>query len=351
MIYAWPPYPAGTISALLQGPAAFGANGAYSTVFQVARTGNIRTFHYATGAVTTGATLDVRAETVDAATGDPSGTLIAANTNASQVIANADDNVFFATTLTADAPVTAGEFIALVFKLPAGGGSMIFRAFQLGSGSNVPYGDQFQVSYAKQNNILCFAAEYSDGVVVPIQGILPPCTTQTSPNVNSGSSPNIYAQRFTVVKARRAVGVWTLFDADNDCAVRLVSTAYNSGAGTGIHATATIDPQIRRDGAQNLRLQYFDSATTYDLVAGTTYRLIAQPLTGSNITFNYYNTVSQLGLDAWGFGCLSTATDPTGDGDWTNLNSGTFAWALMGLLIDGDATGLAGSGGAFTFVG
>lgn len=351
MIYAWPPYPAGTTSAQLQGPAAFGANGAYATVYQVRRTGNIRRFHFATGSVTTGATVDVRAETVDPATGHPSGSLIAANTNVAQVIANADDSVFFAATLTADAPVVQGDMSALVFKLPAGGGSMQFGAFQLGSGSNIPYGDQFQASYAKQNNILCFAAEYDDGVVVPIPGVLPPCTAQTTPNVNTGSTPNVYAMRFTPAVSRRVVGTWTLFDADAPCVVQLVSTAYNAGAGTGILAGNTIDPDIRRDGSSSLRLQLFDNGDVYDLVPGTTNRLIVRPTTGSNIIFGYYNTANLLCLDAWGFGSLSTATSPTGDGDWTNYDSGTFRWAPMGLLIDGDATAPASGGGAFTFVG
>lgn len=350
MIYAWPPYPAGTTNGQLQGPAAFGASGAYATVFQAPRTGNIRTFHYATGNVTTGATIDVRAETVDPATGDPSGTLIATNTNGSQVIASGDDSVFFATTLTADAPVTIGDQIALVLQLPGGGGSMSFGAFQLGSGSNLPYGDQLQPpTWAKANNILCFAAEYSDGIVVPIPGVLPPCTAQTTPNVNSGSTPNVYAMRFSSAIARRVVGAWTYFDTDGPCVVQLVSTAYNSGAGTGILAGNDIDPEIRRDNALNLRIALFPAS--FDLVPGTTYRLIQRPTTGTNSIFNYYNTNSQKGLDAWGFGCLSIATDPTGDGDWTNFNSGTFRWAPMGLLIESDGTGGGSGGGAFTFVG
>jgi hypothetical protein len=350
VIYAWPPYFAGTTNGQLQGPAMFGASGAYATVFQAPRTGEIRRIHWATGNVTTGATVDVRLETVDPANGDPSGTLIAANTNGAQVVASGDDSVFFATTLTADAPVTVGDQIALNLVLPGGGGVIALGAFQLGSGSNIPYGDHLQPpTWAKQNNILCFAVEYDDGIVVPIPGILPPCTAQTTPNVNSGSAPNVYAMRFSSAIARRVVGAWTYFDTDGECAIRLVSTAYNQGAGTGILAGTTIDPEIRRDNALNLRIALFPAS--FDLVAGTTYRLIQRPLTVTNSIFNYYNTASQLGLDAWGFGCLSTATDPTGDGDWTNFNSGSFAWAPMGLLVESEGTGGGSAGGSFTFVG
>ena len=59
-------------------------------------------------------------------------------------------------------------------------------------------------------------------------------------------------------------------------------------------------------------------------------------------------TDSLLSLDAWPLGgCFTTAKDPTGNGDWTNYNSGTFRHPIgLGLIVGGFDTGAASGGGS-----
>jgi hypothetical protein len=347
---SWPPVILGGALAF-QSSSIFNASHAYACVFQVPRTGNIRTVRWATRTVTTGATIDLRLETVDLATGDPSGTLVGTNTNASVVIANADDDVFFSTTLTADAAVTVGDVIAFVLQNPAvSSGSILFPSATLGDVSNVPYGDHLQASYAKNTNVLMFALEYSDGAVVPIPGVLPPATALVSTSVSTSSTPDVYGMLFEAPMAMRVIGAWIWMDRDGDCNLRLVNTAYNQGAGTGVLASAAVDANVRNDASSSVTAYYFTSSV--DLVPGTSYRLIWEPTTTTTSSFTYLNTGSLSSLDAWGFGCLTTAKDPTSNADWTNYNSGTFRWAPMGLIVSGvDTTPSGGLGGAFTFVG
>jgi hypothetical protein len=335
----YPPYRAAT--ATLTTRQIFSASGVAATIFQIARTGNVRRIHFATGTVTTGATILVRLETVDLSTGNPSGTLVGTNTeDAAFVIANGDDSVFLTATLTADAAVTVGDYVAVVLQNPASShGSMNFAA-HASSEFNVPYGFD---NGNKSNNLLMLALEYDDGTVTPIPGIRSPATAQTSVTFSNASTPDVYGTLFTPTLELRVAGAWVNIDQDADCHVRLVSTAYNQGAGTGILAGVTLDTNVRRDGASSQALVQFPAPV--DLVAGTAYRLIVEPNSGSSIQFHYYNTGSQLGLDAVGFGCLTTAKDPTSNGDWTDHNSGTFRWALMGLVVSGVAGGAAASGG------
>lgn len=349
----YPPYLLG--GALPLASASFSAASAgYACVFQVPRTGSIRTIRFATLTVTSGATVDVRLETVDLATGDPSGTLWGTTTNASVVIANADDNTFFSATLTADAAATVGEFMALAIKNPgASFGSMSLSGVNVGTDANLPYGDSFSgAAYTKTNVFLTFALEYSDGVIVPVPGILPPSTSQTALTVSTSTTPDVVGNLFTALAPMRVGGAWVFLDRDGDIHVRLVNTAYNQGAGTGILATAFLDVNVRRDAAQRPTPVLFQAP--YDLVQGTNYRLIVEPSTTTSVSFPYYNTATANCLNAvGGGGCLTTAKDPTGNGDWTNYNSGTFRWAPMGLLVGGidNAVPPSTGGGSFTFVG
>jgi hypothetical protein len=349
------PYPAPLMSgALSLVSATFSeANGGYACVFQVPRSGDIRIIRWATLTVTTGATLDVRLETVDLATGDPSGSLWAANTNASQVVANGDDNTFFATTLTADATVVIGDLIAFVVKNPAvSHGNMSLSGTSWGTDDNLPYGDDHNgVGYTKSNVFLTFALEYSDGVIVPVQGILPPTTSQSTLTLTTSATPDVAGMLFTALAPMRVYGAWVIVDRDGDCHLRLVSTAYNQGAGTGILADVALDANVRRDAAQRRTPAYFENP--FDLVVGTSYRLIVEPTTTTNVVLPFYNTGTANCLNAWaGGGCLTTAKDPAGNADWTDYNAGTFRWAPMGLLVGGIESGGSGSGGgSFTFVG
>ena len=61
--------------------------------------------------------LDIRLETVDVTTGDPSGTLFSTSTNATKTLAFNDDNEWSEVTLGSGATVIPGEYIAIVLNV------------------------------------------------------------------------------------------------------------------------------------------------------------------------------------------------------------------------------------------
>jgi hypothetical protein len=320
------------------------SDGAYAAIFQAPKAGNIRKIHWATQTVTTGATITANLETVDGATGLPTGTLFGTNTNVSVVVDSANDNTFFSSTLTADATVTEGAILAFALRNPtASFGSMVFAATAIGNESQLPYG---ATHAATTSTLLMFAAEYSDGSVVPIDGIQPPATSFTSINLSTSQTPDVGGWRFTAPVSMRASGAWCYCDRDADITFKLVSTAYNQGAATGILATTpTLDPQLRRDTAARITRARFTAS--YDLVAGTTYRLVLESSTTTTSLLHYYDALSATLLDAWPLGgCMTTAKDPTVDGDWTNYNSGTFRRPLMGLIVEGFDSSVGVGGGS-----
>jgi hypothetical protein len=329
-----------------QGATITGSEHGYAAIFQAPKAGNIRKIHWATANVTTGATMTVGLETVSLTDGFPTGTPFGTNTFASVVVGNADDNTFFATTLTADATVTQGEILAFVIRNPtASFGSMTFAATAIDIDGQIPYGSHKQATFANTSILLMFSVEYDDGTVVPIDGISPPSTSNLTITLGTGSTPDVGGWLFTAPVSMRAIGAYCYCDRDGDVTLKLVSTAYNQGAATGILATTpTLDANVRRDAAlRHTRARFLAS---YDLVAGTSYRLVLESNGATTSTLSYFNAPSALLLDAVPLGgCLTTAKDPTANGDWTNYNSGTFRRVLMGLMVSGFDTGVGGSGG------
>jgi hypothetical protein len=333
------------------------ANARGAHIFQVPRTGNIASVIWRTGGVTTGATLDMRIETVDLLTGDPTGTLVNANANVSRVLLATDDNLVFTETLTAVAAVTKGQLIAFVIVNPAAS----FGNFQIAGYSyatispGFPYQDLYGGAswVASSANFQAITLLYDDGVcAIPKGGLITP-TTITNTTFNSGSTPDVRGLRFQLPYSVRVTGAWLNMDLDGDCKVMLVTTAYNQGAGTGILATATLDKDTR--GLLNGMLIFvtFDNSVT--LTAATNYRLVVEPTSVTSLTVYDVSVASLAMLDAMSGGSnfhLTTAKDPTVDGDWTNYNSGTFRSPFMGLIIDGiDNAGGAASGGSYAFTG
>jgi hypothetical protein len=326
-----------------QSAAISASDGGYGTVFQAPKSGDIDTLYFATATVTTGATITAGLEAVSLTTGFPTGTPFGTNTFASVVIGSGDDNVFFTATLTAAATVTEGELLAFVLRNPtASFGSMVFAATAIGNESQIPYGVNTAVPL-NTSTLLMFAVRYTDGTVVPIDGIQPPSTSFASLNMSTSQTPDVGGWRFTAPANLRVCGGWCFCDRDGDVTFKLVSTAYNQGAATGILAsTPTLDANVRRDAASRITRARFTAP--YDLVAGTTYRFLLESSSTTTSLLHYYNALSALLLDAWPMGgCLTTAKDPTGDGDWTNYNAITFRRPLMGLMVSGfDSGGVSG---------
>jgi hypothetical protein len=327
------------------------SNEKFAMMVQAPKTGNIRKVLWATGPVTTGATLDIRLETITATTGMPSGTLWGTNTNGAQVVADADDNKSFATQLTADAAVTRGQLIAVVIANPvASFGNMNIGAANNDQDHDVPYAALYTGSWTKfEVGVVC-GFEYDDGTVVPIPGTLAPTTNDiTVVSLNSGTTPDTAGLRFRVPFKCRVTGCWVLMIGLGDCTIRLVSSAYHQANATGILATYTHDKDLRNSTTANLVFRViFDQTVTIE--ANTDYRLIVEPSTVTNDSIYVFDVNSLVHLDGFPGGRdfhYTTAKDPTGDGSWTNHNSGTFKRPMMGLLIDAIDVSAGGANSVF----
>lgn len=314
-------------------------------VFSPFKAGDISKISIRFGTVTTGATLDVRIETVSLTTGAPTGTLWATNTNGALVVADGDDNATLTLTLTANATVARGDYVAVVVSNPAasfGNLQIVYpnqTAVAAGFGA-LPY-PLFHngTSWAKQDFSLipCIGVEYSDGSYGPIFGPQP-WSAVTTYSPGSGSNPNHYATRFQLPFPARVTGAWINADLAGTTKILLVGDNWNGTDGDAIALTGTLDPDVRVANAG--RPGYYPFLATGDVSANTTYRLVIKPTSASVISI-YSVTVGD--ADRWGQTSagtqfyISKANNPNDSTDWTDT---TTERLLCGLVLAGfDAGG------------
>jgi hypothetical protein len=326
---AWPPWATqaanvGALPMLLDA-----ASEKAAMILEAPKTGNIRKIHFATGTVTTGATMDVRIETVDAATGYPTGTLWATNTNVSHVINNTDDNVWLTTAaLTSDAAVTQRDLLAVVIVNPAvSAGNLNIQAYSHWQ-SGRPYTALYTTSWAKSATTPAILLEYSDGTYGKI---IASDAAMNSTNAGSTSATLYRGIEITLPFRGRAIGCWA--HMRRQTASGTWTWKLYAADGTTSLATMTMDTdQFARDNPDN-RMLLFPAAVT--LEANTKYWLAGTSDGTSNLTIYYQvytsaalrNATAPVGAAvSW-----SQATSPTGTGDWANTATRIPA---MGLIFD-----------------
>jgi len=308
-------------------------------VLRAPKTGNIRKVGFGLYTVTTGATVDVRIETVDTSTGFPTGTLWGTNTNASQVILDTDDFKWFTTQLTGDAAVTRNDLIAVVIVNPQTSyGTMIIPIFS-DEESQFPYSVWYQTSWGKYNGPI-MALEYSDGSYEGIPGIWPMKAASTV-TFNSGSATKLRGLRFKLPFPARITGVefHTLAVAGADFTVQL----YGSDGSTLLGSVAQ-DGDLNRNGSSAFPSRLlFDSPV--EVAKDVYYRIVIKPTTGTNVTIYDYDVETAAIMDAapggqnFHYTSANTAT-PAGESDWTNtLTKRPF----LNIIIDGLPDGSGGS--------
>lgn len=337
---ATPGFVGGTLDAASEG----GANMCAAPV-----SGNIAAIWWCTRTVTTGSTMEGRIETLSG--GLPSGTLWGTNTNGTLVVANGDDNAILRIPLTANAAVLAGDQLAVIVRQPAASFGTLQIAQGTASDNNTrfPYGAaNTSGSYAAFSSSLpnMMALEYDSGTIYGIDGVHPPATAVTSTSLSTSTTPDVIGARFQFATEVSVAGAWIWMDLDGDCNVRLVDTAYHQANATGILATCSMLAANRNATTPGVYLASFPSVS---LSAATNYRLIVEPSSGTSLIFYDFTTISAALMNAWGGGAdfhLTTAKDPTGNGSWTNFNSGTFRQPYIGLVLDGigDTVNVPGGG-------
>jgi hypothetical protein len=305
-------------------------------IFQAPKTGSIDRVYFKTGTVTTGATVDVRLETVDSATGDPTGTLVAANTNASQVIGNSDDNVWFEVTLTAAGAVTRGTFYAIVVVNPAGspGNLSIHELNDDAVGS--AYTTLFTTVWTKQVGSSIGAVRYNDGSYDYMPGFWP-FNAINSLAINTGTTPDEVGLIFQLPFPVRVAGAWVWADFDGDADIKL----YDSD-GTTVLASISTDLNIRRVTSGDVHIFFFTASA--ELLKNTNYRLSLLPTTATSLTLYEYQMTSAELLNIMAGGQAFHRTDRTDAGAWAQT---TTKRPQMGLVLDAfdDGVGGGSSGG------
>lgn len=181
-------------------------------VGRVPVTDSLATIYFWTRTVTTGCTVNVRVESVT--NGEPSGSLIAADTSASVVIADADDNALKTATLTAAASITPETEFAIVISVASGTPNLGFAGIPGG----VAGSDQTHYPLALQDtgagtwavatgSSFCWQLQFTTAGIMPAANLHASGGTGTIQAFNSGTTPDERALRFQVPFRCRAVGL------------------------------------------------------------------------------------------------------------------------------------------------
>lgn len=250
-------------------------------VVQVTKAGNIHKVKFRTGTVTTGDTVRVSLQNLDAS-GDPDGT---ADQSVNQAIANTDDNVYFNVTLGSDRTVAAGDIFAVVFDYPSYvAGNLAINVGLLGALEGMPghsapiYLDFYDgAAWTKTTTrVPLIILEYDDGTVAYQPGCVP-FWTNTGIAFSSSSTPDENGNIIKFDETTRVVGFELFVDADAAYDVVLYDTN-----GTSVLASKTVDVTARGSNATHKTVDFFSSGAT--CIGGSSYRLVVKPTTTTNIT-------------------------------------------------------------------
>ena len=320
----------------------------YFAVFQAPRTCNLRTVRFRLGTVTTGDTVDVRAETVSLSGNHltPTGTLIDTNTNASLVIDNADDNKMVTATLTADAPLVAGSFYSVGFVIP-GSTTANFGVSTFADGaSGFPYNMIYNETpaWVAYNQQPCVSLLDSSGVAIAYGGN--PLANLTNQNIdNAGTLQYELGNRMTLPYKATLCGIkiW----ADLDAAVRLC--LYVGGSlvryvdvpegGRGTTNSDLHEYRFTKDGNGDAAQEYtIDANTPFDITC------INNNNTDVAITYATFAATADMGAIDGGSN-IYRIYRKSGEGTFTkDTATRIFISAIICGLDDGASAGGGGGG-------
>lgn len=320
-----------------------GAGRKFAAILQAPKTGSIRKVHFRTGAVTTGTDTDCRIESVDGATGDPSGTLFGTNTNVTILAASLVANTWITSgALTADAAVTQGDLLAVVLT-PTGTPNYNVSAFTVGtSGVRFPYQDLYNgTAWTKDtSSIPSIALEYSDGTFAPMHQNFP-ITAANTHTFNSGSTPDEYALRFQFPVPVKVGGFWIWADTDGD----FDAVLYDSD-GTTVLASKSFDKDNRQ--GTGIGHHFLALSSSASLAASTYYRFAIRPSTATSLTIYSMDVNAANIFDNMPGGQLFHHSTRTDAGSWTDT---TTRRLFMGLMVTATDNGVGGGGSTPTSYG
>lgn len=318
--------------------------GRIAVVFQAPATDTMTGFSFALASVTTGCVLDCRLETVGT-DGNPTGTLVATNTNGSVTVADTDDYLWKTATFTASASLTKGALYALVVQYSSGSTPNLNLSAYTTAGGAYYTGIPYILTYAASSwtyqttpiwfcGLLRFGSNYYN-----VESFFP-AIVGTAPAFNNTSTPNVQGMRFTLPFPAKIKGVYVYVDGDAPYDVNL----YDSDGTTKLAAFSITDADYPPTTAGRSMRIIFSSPIT--LAKNTNYWIGIEPTSSTNIVLN--NPV--MGDAAWigaswflssTYAQSASAKDPSGTGSWTEDGTILPSIALILSAVDDGISGTA----------
>lgn len=308
------------------------ANEKAGFVLQAPKTGSINKISFSTGTVTTGETVDVRVESVTAATGFPSGSLLAANNNIAHIIANSDDNVALTTaSLTAAAAVTMGQVIAVVIAMPgATAASLNIRAGAVRNEQTAgfPYYCHFTAAWAK-NNLTSPAVGllYTDGYYYSTPGTHLIGGNTFSANLST-ANPIRGGARFKLPYALEVIGMYWYGAVNidsNDYAAKLYDPS------DALITSVTMEGSYAGTTGSNFHQVLF--TTPVIIPPYQWHRVVLEGLTAGNTTIRFWDVASAAQMDLFPLGQNFHYTTWTGAA-WSDTVTRRPQMGLIARAID-----------------
>lgn len=316
---------------------------AAACLFRVPVGGKINALSVRFGAVTTGDTISIEAQTVTTASGLPSDTLWATGTAMSFSLTTTMANSWQTINLSAVATVTIGDVVALAIKRDDVGGAGNFTVARL-AGGMVMQGQaaaKVLAAWARTAGSMCVIPHYS-GVAQPaaLENYSP--YTSLALSASAGSNPDELGNLMNFPFLVRATGFYVLGQAaatGGIFKVRLYDTD-----GTTVMTSRTLDMDVERPlgGGLGLMQGHFLSATV--LAINSNYRLSIFASAGT-VTMLRLSAPAASAIARLALGSACYATTRTDSGAWSNDTTSMFG---MGLIVDqlddSSASGGAASG-------
>lgn len=308
-------------------------------MFRAPKTGTIDRVFFKTTTLTTPTDTDIRLETVDATTGDPTGTLFATNSNIVIASGSMTANAFIEATLTAGAPVTKGDILAVVIA-PSGTPNMTFSRLAVPTGFGQPYSASYAGSWTKSINAFPGAIRYSDGSYPHTPGVWPVSALSTV-GITSTGTPDEIGNLINLPFKCRASGL--LIDTNSGGAgSTIVARIYDAADAVLASKTLTM---TQLSGA-GIVMATLDAAVT--LEAATDYRIAVEATTTTNRTFKYVDAPNSSVAEALPLGNKLTYTARTNAGAWSQTANRRLG---IGLIVDQLDDGAGGGARAYGFAG
>lgn len=251
----------------------------FASVLQASKTGSIRKIGLDFGTVTTATDTQVRIETVDLATGFPSGTLWATDTEVTVLAAAITTGVWVMTgALTADAVVTKGDFFAVVVAPSGTPNYNVTAPYITQQTQGFPYNAHYAAgAWGMLLTNVGFAIEYSDGTYAYIPGSYP---VQTITATNFNNTPNLVevGLKFRLPFAFSMAGIWAHAIFAGDCEIVL----YDSN-GTSVLRTLAVDKDVKSSALPRAP-SFLAFSESYVGLANTFYRVVVKPTSATNVT-------------------------------------------------------------------